>query len=141
MPETRTAPISGVRRLTLAAAAALMLAACGGGASESEGSGGSAAPASEASGSEAGGGGGGEATTVNIVDNDFEPAETQVAAGGEVTWENTGETAHTVTFEDGEDSGNLDSGANYSRTFDEAGDFPYVCSIHPSMQGTVTAAE
>lgn len=91
--------------------------------------------------SEPTGAGGGAGTQATIVDNAFEPSQTQVSTGGEVVWENTGDAAHTVTFEDGEDSGNLESGATYSRTFDEAGEFPYVCAIHPSMEGTVTVAE
>lgn len=80
--------------------------------------------------------GGGEAS-VDIVDNDFEPAEVEVSAGGTVDWENTGEVAHTVTFED-EDSGELQPGDTFSRTFEEAGEFDYVCSIHPTMEATVT---
>lgn len=80
--------------------------------------------------------GGGDGS-VDIVDNDFDPAELEVAAGDTVAWENTGDVAHTVTFDD-EDSGNLEPGDTFERTFEEAGEFDYVCSIHPTMEATVT---
>lgn len=123
------------RRLGMTAAAAvtsvLLLAACGGDTPTQE-------PPNEAAPTSAEGDA--ATTSVDIVDNAFEPSDIEVEPGAEVTWENTGNTTHTVTFEDGEDSGNLDSGATYSRTFDESGDYPYVCSIHPGMAGTVTVA-
>ena len=63
-----------------------------------------------------------------------------MAVGDSVSWENVGDVAHTVTFDD-EDSGNLDSGGRYSRTFEEAGEFDYVCTIHPTMEATVTVVD
>lgn len=82
---------------------------------------------------------GGEAA-VDIVDNAFEPAQLEVAVGESVSWENVGDVAHTVTFDD-EDSGDLDSGESYSRTFEEAGEFEYVCTIHPTMEATITVTD
>lgn len=82
---------------------------------------------------------GGE-VAVDIVDNDFEPATLEVGVGDTVSWENVGDVAHTVTFDD-EDSGDLDPGESYSRTFEEAGEFDYVCTIHPNMQATVTVTD
>lgn len=78
--------------------------------------------------------------TVDIADNEFEPGEIEVAAGDTVEWEHVGDADHTVTFDD-EDSGDLSSGDTFSRTFDEPGDYDYVCEIHPTMQGTVVVAE
>ncbi len=75
---------------------------------------------------------------VDIVDNAFQPATVEVASGSEVTWTNTGDATHTVTFDEGPDSGDLASGDTFSETFDEAGEFAYVCEIHPTMEGTVT---
>jgi plastocyanin len=77
-------------------------------------------------------------TDVTIVDFSFRPSTLDVAVGAQVTWTNTGSAPHTVTFTDGEDSGALDTGQTYSRTFDTAGDFDYICEIHPSMRGSVT---
>lgn len=93
-------------------------------------------PASDDAGDE---GGAGE-PRVEIVDNDYEPADLEVAVGDTVVWENTGGANHTVTFDD-EDSGDLASGDTFERTFEEAGELDYVCTIHPQMEGTVTVAE
>lgn len=84
------------------------------------------------------GGDGEGAAAVDIVDNDFEPGDVEVAAGETVRWTHTGDIGHTVTFEGGPDSGQLASGDEFEHTFDEAGTFDYACSIHPSMTGTVT---
>jgi plastocyanin len=35
----------------------------------------------------------------------------------------------------------MGTGATFSRTFSRAGKFDYVCSIHPSMHGTVVVAQ
>lgn len=97
------------------------------------------APASQAPASEAAGP---SRVQVAIVDNAFTPATVEVTAGDEVVWTNRGENTHTVTFgDDGPDSGNLSSGGTFRATFDEAGEFSYVCSIHSQMQGTVTVSE
>jgi plastocyanin len=79
-----------------------------------------------------------EQVTVDIVsiEDAFEPSSATVAAGGEVTWVNTDDIAHTTTAEDGTwDSGTLEAGAEFTFSPDEAGTYPYFCSIHPSMTG------
>jgi plastocyanin len=48
---------------------------------------------------------------------------------------------HTVTSTDlapAFDSGGVAPGTSYSFTFSNAGSFPYTCSIHPTMTGTIT---
>jgi len=35
-------------------------------------------------------------------------------------------------------SGNISSGGTFSHTFTTAGSYPYTCTIHPSMVGTIT---
>ena len=80
-----------------------------------------------------------EATAPVIEGFAFEPDPISIEVGEEVTWTNNDGTAHTVTADDDSfDSGNLDAGATFSQTFDEAGEFTYHCNIHPSMTGTVT---
>jgi plastocyanin len=75
---------------------------------------------------------------VDIADFAFVPAELTVSVDDTVTWTNQDSTGHTVTRTDGtESSDELDEGATYELTFDEAGEFTYACSIHPSMEGTV----
>jgi len=68
----------------------------------------------------------------------FDPADTTIKVGTTVTWTNQDASAHTVTADDGSwSSDSLNQGATYSRTFDQAGNYSYQCSIHPSMVGTI----
>jgi LPXTG-motif cell wall-anchored protein len=78
------------------------------------------------------------AQSVSIVDFAFKPGSITVNAGDTVQWTNNGKVpeGHDVTG-DGLDSGRLKSGDTYSHTFNAAGTFSYICSIHPSMKGTV----
>ena len=77
--------------------------------------------------------------SVSIEDFQFNPAAIEVDAGSTVTWTNNGEEPHTATADDGSfDSGTLQPGDTFSYTFDQEGEYPYLCEIHPSMTGTVT---
>jgi plastocyanin len=77
--------------------------------------------------------------TVSIVNMSFSPANLSVSAGTAVTWTNNDAMTHTVTSDGGIfDSGNLAAGKTYSRVFATAGSYPYHCTIHPGMTGTVT---
>ena len=68
----------------------------------------------------------------------FDPTETTVPVGTEVTWRNEDPSDHTVTALDGAfDSETLTPGAIFKFRFDEPGTFPYRCEIHPEMKGTV----
>jgi plastocyanin len=76
---------------------------------------------------------------IDIVDFGYQPATYEVSVGTTVTWTNTGNAPHTVTFDDGSvDSGQLASGETFEHTFDDEGTFDYLCTVHPSMRGTVT---
>ena len=83
----------------------------------------------------------GDAATVAIFDFGFNPRTLEVSAGTQVDWTNTGVAPHTVTFDDGEGSGVLDGGGTFQRTFDGAGTFDYLCTIHPAMVGTIEVSE
>ena len=75
---------------------------------------------------------------VGIVDLAYEPEPVTIAAGGTVTWANTGALPHTVTAEDGSfDSGIVETDGTFARGFDEVGTFAYLCTLHPGMSGTV----
>jgi plastocyanin len=76
-------------------------------------------------------------STVVIKNFAFEPASLNVKAGTSVTWKNEDSTTHTVTGSNW-DSGQLQPGQEFQKTFDTAGTYDYHCSIHPSMTGTVT---
>jgi len=68
----------------------------------------------------------------------YQPATVTVAVGGTVTWVNNDNIAHTATANSRAfDTGTINPGASASRTFSTAGSFPYLCSIHPGMVGTV----
>ncbi len=74
----------------------------------------------------------------------FIPFDVSISVGDTITWSNDDSAAHTVTSgtpADGPD-GNFDSslfmaGNVFSITFNEAGDYPYYCMVHPWMTGIV----
>jgi plastocyanin len=76
---------------------------------------------------------------VEVVDNFFEPGEVRIRVGNEVTWRHAGQIAHTVTTFGAQafDSGRIVSGERFSRLFEEAGTFDYVCVFHAGMRGVV----
>jgi predicted secreted protein with PEFG-CTERM motif len=74
----------------------------------------------------------------------FIPDTVTIDVGGEVTWTNDDSAAHTVTSGDieGGPDGKFNSdlflaGKKFSHKFEEAGEFPYFCQVHPWMKGTV----
>ena len=76
---------------------------------------------------------------VTIDNFTFNPQRLTVSAGSTVTWTNNDTTAHTSTATDGSwNSGTIAPGATFSRAFPARGTFPYHCTIHPGMVGTVT---
>ncbi len=80
--------------------------------------------------------------TVIIQSASFQPDSLTVPAGTTVTWINRDIVRHTVTSTEGLfDSGRLGSGESFTYTFEEPGTFDYYCTIHPTMQGTVTVTE
>lgn len=75
-------------------------------------------------------------------------SEVTVNVGDEVVWSNDDSASHTVTSGDPKNGpdGTFDSslflaGQTFSHTFDEAGEFPYFCQVHPWMQGTIIVQE
>lgn len=76
-----------------------------------------------------------EPGVVLVKDNKFEPEETTVAVGDTVTWRWEGAAAHNVSHDDFESD--LMSEGEFTHTFDEAGEFDYVCTVHPGMAGTI----
>ena len=75
---------------------------------------------------------------VTMGDLFFSPASVTIAVGDSVTWRNAGQAPHNATADDGSfKTPDLDNGQSASHTFSQAGSFSYVCTIHPSMTGTV----
>jgi plastocyanin len=154
-------PLAALPAVAGAAAAVLVISAC---SSSSPGSstqpsinfgsqasvtpgmaGGGAAPGSAAPGgngppSEAPPPAGPNAVSINNFA--FAPTTLTVPVGSKVTWTNHDEEPHTVAASDGSfHSPGLGTNATYSYTFPTAGSYDYICSIHPSMHGTVVVTK
>src|SRR5436190_262846 len=80
---------------------------------------------------------------VTIEDFDFQPMTQTVYVGQTVRWTNTGSAQHTTTsgqpgVPDGLwNSGTLNTGGQFSHTFNTAGTFHYFCTIHTFMEGDI----
>ena len=80
----------------------------------------------------------GEAIPVAIKNFRFAPAILTIKVGDTVAWTNEDNAPHTVessgmTFKSDE----LSKGGKYSYTFTKAGEYNYICGIHPSMKGSI----
>jgi len=79
-----------------------------------------------------------ETMDVKIDNFTFGPAELTVSVGTTITWTNRDDIPHTVVSTDKVfKSKVLDTDEAFSFTFSAPGTFPYFCSIHPKMTGTV----
>ena len=71
----------------------------------------------------------------------YSPAELTVAVGDTITFTNLDGAPHTATAVDGSfDTGRLNRNKSGSITVSAAGTFPYICTFHPNMKGSITAA-
>ena len=84
------------------------------------------------------------AGTVQAADRDvdisgftFSPRTVTVNVGDSVTWTNSDAQTHTATSGSAWDTGDIGNGESKSITMRRAGTFDYICSIHPTMTGTV----
>ncbi|HEX5032421.1 MAG TPA: cupredoxin domain-containing protein [Candidatus Eisenbacteria bacterium] len=90
-----------------------------------------------------GGGGGGADVTITINgmngSNSYSPSPDTVTVGQTVAWHNADATTHTATANGGGfNTGNIGGGSTSAAiTMSTAGPFPYHCSIHPTMTGTL----
>lgn len=76
--------------------------------------------------------------TVTMEGVRFEPPSLTVAVGDTITWTNKDPFPHTVTGASGGfDSKNIDPGKSWRYTPRRVGDFPYVCTLHPTMKGVL----
>jgi plastocyanin len=84
-----------------------------------------------------------------LTDNAYSPNPVEVAVGQTVVWTNDDTAFHTVTSGTvGAPDQKFDSGLQgptalttkgktFEHTFDAAGEYPYFCTLHPAMVGTV----
>jgi plastocyanin len=76
---------------------------------------------------------------VLIVGRAYQPSQLTVGLGQTVLWRDESFGQHTVTSVDGLfNSGVMSSGSSFAMTFAKAGTFDYVCTIHPTMKGSIT---
>jgi plastocyanin len=90
----------------------------------------------------------GAEATVTIRDRAFTPDSITVTAGTTVSWVNEDDAGHTITHgEDGAPGEGvlfdepLSAGQTVTFTFDEPGEYPVTCTIHPDMQMVVIVEE
>jgi plastocyanin len=76
--------------------------------------------------------------TVTIEGMRFSPEVLTVRPGDTVVWMNKDLFAHTATTSSpGFDSREIAAGQSWSYTPRSAGDFPYVCTFHPTMKALI----
>ena len=76
---------------------------------------------------------------ITIANFAFTPKALTVAAGKTVTWVNHDDTAHRIKSANNQFASSpvLDTRASYPATFAKPGEYPYFCSIHPTMTGKI----
>lgn len=69
----------------------------------------------------------------------FAPSTQALHVGDVIQWTNTGTVAHTVTFDSQPylSDPTLAPGATWEIRLTQAGTYPYRCTIHPGMNGTL----
>lgn len=75
----------------------------------------------------------------------YEPKSITVTVGTKVTWINQDAYGHNIVSgtRGAADAGslfksdNINQGDSFSYTFTKAGTYPYFCSVHPGMDGTI----
>ena len=83
-------------------------------------------------------------TRVQATVGGFQWAPVSAKVSDVITWTNSDAAAHRVALDDGSCSmsGRIaGGGGTASLVFSVAGTYPFHCSIHPSMKGTITIAQ
>jgi plastocyanin len=76
--------------------------------------------------------------SVSIQNYAFNPSTLTIQKAANVTWRNYDSVQHTVVSDSSAFSSPLlNTRATYTYQFNNSGSFPYYCSIHPYMKGTI----
>jgi plastocyanin len=75
--------------------------------------------------------------TVVIDGTNYAPAILTVKRGDTVVWVNKDPFPHTVTAKGVFDSHNIAASRSWKYTARKAGEFAYICTLHPTMKGTL----
>jgi plastocyanin len=135
---------------SIALVLALVLGACGDDGESGSGSNGALDGLPEVAESEYEDMTGQDAVEIDVRDNSFGPQYVTVSPGTEITFTNNGRNPHNaLPVEEGAFDDvpvdELQPDDQAARTFDEAGDYPYYCSLHGTqsrgMVGRIRVAE
>ena len=131
-------PVLMLARASLTVVATIVIAACGSSSASPE----PAIPSDPASSATASGAQ--SQGSVSINGFAFAPDDLMVPVGTTVTWINDEDSLHTVTSgtpespSDRFDSGEIDTGVEFTYTFADEGTYPFFCARHDFMTGVVT---
>jgi plastocyanin len=82
----------------------------------------------------------GESPTISIRDQRFNSDHVSIEEGDTVTWVwDDGDMPHDVSGVGFKSE--VQTEGTFSHTFADAGDYPYVCTLHSGMRGTVTVVD
>ena len=77
------------------------------------------------------------ARTVVIEGVKYEPETLTVKRGETVVWVNKDPFPHTVTAKGAFDSHDIAAGKSWKYTARKAGEYAYICTLHPNMKATL----
>lgn len=80
--------------------------------------------------------------SVSLANKSFSPRSVTISVGGTVTWSNKDDMPHNVTSTSGAfRSPIFNRGGTYKQTFAKPGTYPYLCTLHSGMSGTVVVVD
>lgn len=77
---------------------------------------------------------------ITIDNYTFRPGIVTIPKGTTVVWTNKDDDVHTIKSQDGPttfSSPALQAGSRYGFTFNRAGTYQYICTVHPFMHGVI----
>lgn len=75
---------------------------------------------------------------VDMIDTEFDPVTITIKVGESVTWVNQDPVSHDAVAGDGSwKTDILGEGDSATITFNTPGTYPYICTLHAGMKGTV----
>jgi plastocyanin len=81
-------------------------------------------------------------STVEMKGSTFQPGEVTVGVGESVTWTNMDPALHDAVADDGSwKTERLNPSQSASVTFEAPGSYPYRCTLHGPMRGTITVVD
>ena len=80
-------------------------------------------------------------TTVEILNNTFNPPQLNVAPGTTVTFVNRDSVPHTATSDNKLFDLEIPPGSSYPVVLEGEGTVPYHCELHPEMKGTIVVGD